>query len=220
MARPRSLNLSTIATAALAVLDGEGLSALSMRSVAAELGMSTMALYRYVERREQIERLVVDLVLSDIDLSVPRRGTWIRQAVVLAGRIRRAVQMHPSVVPLLMVHRHSSPGVMRCAEAFLRLLTEEGFTGRARVISLRTIVSYVVGALEAQHLGPLPGPGTAAIAALPPDTFPLLAETARSAKHVTPDEEFEKGFAAVLLGLDHSRETRRPRRSELVRRGS
>jgi hypothetical protein len=48
MPRPRSLSHDRIAAAALAVIDRRGLAALSMRTVAAELGMGTMSLYRYV----------------------------------------------------------------------------------------------------------------------------------------------------------------------------
>jgi hypothetical protein len=62
-------------------------------------------------------------------------------------------------------------------------------------------VSYVIGALQHQQLGPLPGAGTAALAALAPDAYPLLAETARHAQHITPDEEIHRGLAVVLRGL-------------------
>lgn len=208
MPRPRSLNLSTIATAALTVVDREGLIALSMRSVAAELGMSTMSLYRYVERREQLERLVVDLVLADVDTVVSARATWANRIRLLARRVRDAVAEHPGVVPLLMLHRHTSTSVMRCAEAFLKPLTDAGIRGRHRVVALRTLVSYVLGALQAQHLSPLPGQGTATLAALPAGTFPLLSETARYAAKVTPREEFEQGLDAVLSGLEGLRSKR------------
>jgi len=40
---------------------------------------------------------------------------------------------HPAIVPLFMAHRHVSTAVQRCAEAFLRALTEAGFRGRRRV---------------------------------------------------------------------------------------
>jgi tetracycline repressor-like protein len=39
------------------------------------------------------------------------------------------------------------------------------------------------------------------MAALPSDRFPLLAETARHAKQVSPDEEFRRGLQLVLSGL-------------------
>jgi AcrR family transcriptional regulator len=201
MPRPRSLTPSAIAAAALAVIDRDGLAALSMRAVATELGTGTMSLYRYVEDREQLERLVVDLVLSAVDPEVPSRGPWQRQVTVLAERVRAAVGAHPSVVPLLLTHRQSAVGVMRWAEAVLTVLTGAGFTGRRRIIAFRGLLSYLIGALEAEHLGPLSGAGTAILAELPRDEYPMLADTARHARRVGPDEEFRGGLAIVLRGL-------------------
>jgi AcrR family transcriptional regulator len=201
MPRPKSLTLDEIATAALAVSDRDGLSALSMRTVAAELGVGTMSIYRYVADREELERLMVDLVLRNVKLSTPSRAPWRKKVALLAQQIREAVAVHPSIVPLLMAHRHSSRGLMRCAEALLQALTEGEFTGKRRVIALRTIVSYINGALQAQHVGPLAGPGTDVLAALPATEYPLLAETARYARTVTAEEEFGRGLEAVLRGL-------------------
>ncbi|WP_437730085.1 TetR/AcrR family transcriptional regulator [Sorangium sp. So ce1335] len=201
MPRPRSLSHRGIAVAALAVIDREGLAALSMRAVASELGMSTMALYRYVNDREQLERLVVDLVLSAVDVEVPSRGSWIERVTILVGRVRDAIRAHPSVVPLTLAHRHSSEGVRRFGEVLLAVLTEAGFAGAQRVIAFRSLLSYVIGALQAEHLGPLSGTGTAQLAELSEAEYPFLSTTARDARCVPPDREFFGGLAIVLRGL-------------------
>lgn len=160
-----------------------------------------MSLYRYIKDREALELQVVDQVLAAVDTKSTPRTPWDQEIARLAERIRRTVGKHPSIVPLLMLHRHASQGVKRCAEAFLRALTEGGFTGQQRVIALRTLVSYLSGALQAQHLGPLDGPGTEAMTQLPPDEYPLLAATAREAQRIGPDKEFRDGIAIVLQGL-------------------
>jgi AcrR family transcriptional regulator len=201
MPRPRSLTHAAIATAALAVIDRDGLAALSMRTVAGELGMGTMSLYRYVTDREELERLVVDEVLGTVDVAFPAQAAWSTRVTILTERIRDAVGAHAAVVPLLMMHRHSSRGVLRCAEAFLAALTAGGFAGTQRVIALRTLVSYLNGALQAQHLGPLGGTGTVAMTKLPESEYPLLAATARVAGRVRPDEEFRAGLGVVIRGL-------------------
>ncbi len=206
MPRPRSLTPADIAAAALQVTDRDGLAALSMRTVAAELGAGTMSLYRYVRDREALERLVVDQVLATVDTELAPRTSWNQQITELAERMRNAVGAHPSIVPLLMLHRHASQEVKRCAEAFLRALTEGGFAGEQRVIALRTLVSYLNGALQAQHLGPLDGPGTNAMAELPRNEYPLLSATARVAKRLGPDKEFRSGIAIVLHGLECMRQ--------------
>jgi AcrR family transcriptional regulator len=201
MARPRSLTDDRIAAAALAVLDRDGLPALSMRAVAQVLGMGVMSLYRYVADREQLERLIVDVVLSPVDLTVPAQSSWQGRVAVLVERLRAAVGAHPAVVPLVVTHRHASVSVFRWGEAVLGVLTEAGFSGERRVIAFRCLLSYVVGALEYQQLGPLSGPGTAALAALPIDQFPRLAETAQQARGIAPDDEFRRGLDLVLRGL-------------------
>jgi AcrR family transcriptional regulator len=201
MPRPRSLTPDRIAAAALAVIDRDGLAALSMRAVAAELGMGTMSLYRYVTDREQLEGLVVDLVLSDVDTTPPGRAGWTRQVTVLLDRVRHAVAAHPEVVPLTLTHRHTARSVLRWAEAVLGVLTKAGFTGAQRVIALRALLSYLTGAIQLEHLGPLSGAGTAAMADLPRDRYPLLAATATAARRIPNDEEFHRGLMIMLHGL-------------------
>jgi AcrR family transcriptional regulator len=201
MARPRSLTHARIAAAALAAIDRDGLAALSMRTVASELGMGTMSLYRYVEDREQLEWLVVDFVLAEIDLALPPDLAWTERVTLLVERMRDAVGAHAAVVPLLVAHRHASAGSFRWAEAVLAVLTEAGFAGERRVIAFRTLLGYVIGVLQYQQFGSLAGPGTAALAELSPDAYPLLSETARQARDVTTDEELRRGLAAVLRGI-------------------
>lgn len=201
MPRPRSLTADQIATAALAVLDRDGLDALSMRTVAQELGVGTMSLYRYVQDRDQVEALVVDLVLRAVDVNMPR-GTTRRRLRVLADRVRDAVADHPAVVPLLLTHRHRSVSSRHWGETMLTVLTDAGLTGKRRALAFRAILGYVFGALQVQHFSPLSGPGTAALATLPADEFPILSETAAQARTIPPAEEFRRGLDILLRGLD------------------
>lgn len=202
MPRPRSLTHTGIATAALSVIDAHGLAALTMRAVATELGMGTMSLYRYVADREELEGLVVDLVLGNVDVSTPNRAPWKERVTLLFGRVRAAVGAHPATVPLLLTRRDTSASLLRFGECALAILTDGGFSGERRAVAFRCLNSYVLGALQIAHLGPLSGEGTAALAELPRTEFPLLASTAQDAKNLTADEEFRSGLAAVLDGLD------------------
>jgi AcrR family transcriptional regulator len=202
MPRPRSLTPDQLASAALAVIDRDGLAGLSMRAVAGELRMSTMALYRYVADRDELERLVVESVLAVVDTQPPPSETpWAQRVEALVRRLRETVSAHPEIVPLTLTHRHRSPGVLRWSEAVLTVLTEAGFDGTQRVIALRALLSYVIGAIQLEHLGPLAGEGTLAMSALPPTEFPRLAETARHARDVSADHEFFGGLAGLLRGL-------------------
>ncbi|ADL49296.1 TetR family transcriptional regulator [Micromonospora aurantiaca] len=201
MPRPRSLTPARLADAALAVLDRDGLAGLTMRAVGAQLGTSTMGLYRYVADRDELEALVVERVLERVDTRPPGDVPWPDGIRDLADRVRRAVGVHPAVVPLLPAYRHRSPTILRWGEAVLAVLTGAGFTGVGRVIAFRALLGHVVGAIQMEHLGALSGPGTAVIAALPRDEFPLLAETAREAGAVAPEDEFGGGLDLLLDGL-------------------
>jgi hypothetical protein len=140
-------------------------------------------------------------VLSTVDLAVPDDAPWTRQVTLVVDRVRGAVSAHEAVAALFLTHRHASATVMRCGEVLLRILASAGFTGADRVIAFRTLLSYLVGALTTEHLGPLSGPGTATLAQLPRTEYPHLAETASVARDITADDGFHSGLAAVLAGL-------------------
>ncbi|BCJ59914.1 TetR/AcrR family transcriptional regulator [Micromonospora endophytica] len=202
MPRPRSLTPDRIASAALTVIDRDGLTGFTMRAVAAELAMSAMALYRYIDDRGELERLVVERVLDGIDVSPPDpKLPWAARVTLLLRRMRAAVAAHPAVAPLVPVHRHRSAAVLRWTETVLGLLTEAGLTGERRVLALRALLGYLLGAIQLEHLGPLAGAGTAALAELAPQAYPHLADTARTARHIDPDAEFDGGLALLLRGL-------------------
>ncbi len=204
MPRPRSLSHASIAAAALAVIDRGGLDALSMRAIAAELGMGVMSLYRYVADRREIEVLVVDLFFQGLAEPVPGERSWQQQIVELSGRARAAAAAHPAVIPLVLSHHEYSPSAWRWSESMLTALDQAGFAGQDRVIAFRCLQSYILGWAQARSLGPLDGPRTAVLAALSPQTYPLLAETAGHAFGITAEEEFARGLAIVLDGLRRS----------------
>src|SRR5690606_4631677 len=139
-----------------------------------ELGVSTMALYRYIDDREELECLVVELVLGAVDTGPPPDGAWRERVAVMVERLRSAVGAHPAVVPLTLTHRHRSMSVLRWSETVLDVLAAAGLEGGARAVALRGLLSYVIGAVQLEHLGPL---------------------------SVGADEEFRRGLGLVLDGI-------------------
>ena len=209
MPRPRSLTNTDIATAALAVTDRDGLAGLTMRAVADELGVAPMALYRYVDSRDQLEGLVVELVLDGVETTVSARMNWRNRIATLVERVRASIDAHPAVVPLLLTRRHASLGTLQWGEAVLDALAAGGFDGKRRAVAFRAVLSYLFGSVQVSHFGPLSGVGTEALAALPVDVFPRLAETAPIALGIDADEEFRGGLAILLRGLEAEAAPRR-----------
>jgi AcrR family transcriptional regulator len=198
--RPRSLTDDQLVAAALAVVDRDGLPALTMRAVARELGVATMGLYRYVADRQALELLVVDHVFRSVDTSLPDAG-WQERVRVLLDRVRVAVARHPALVPLVLRHRQAAPGSLRLIETMLSVLTDGGLDGADRVLAQRTLIGHLLGFLQNEHFAALSGPGTIVMSELSSDDYPLLARTAADARSVPPDEEFRRGLDIVLRGL-------------------
>jgi hypothetical protein len=118
-----------------------------VRTVAAELGMGAMSRYRYVSGRQEMERLAVTFIFEAVDADVDQLAGWQRQVTELGWRFRAAVAAHPAVIPLLLAHYPSSPGAWQWSEAIFAALTEAGFDGPQRVIGLRCLIAYIIGAL-------------------------------------------------------------------------
>ncbi len=87
----REMSLKQIVDSAIAIADKEGLSAVSMNKVAASLGFTTMALYRYVPSKEDLILLMQDAVL---DISIPEENSahWRENMTAVVLAIMRCFQ--------------------------------------------------------------------------------------------------------------------------------
>lgn len=99
--RHRHLNREAIAGAALAMVDRDGASTLSLRNLSRELGVGTMTLYHYVPSRDAIVRDVIALLLDEIELTVPDGATWADGATAVARSYRAMALRHPRAFELL-----------------------------------------------------------------------------------------------------------------------
>src|SRR5215468_4033019 len=73
--RPAQRSRAEVTAAAVAIADRDGLEAVSMRRVAAELGTGAASLYRYVETRDELLDLMTDEVAAEYSLPAPS-GDW------------------------------------------------------------------------------------------------------------------------------------------------
>ena len=104
-APPRErLSRDRIIEAALRVMDGEGLEAVTMRRIGRELGVEAMSLYNHVEDKDDILEGVTERVMNEFEF--PRStGDWAEDAREMAREWRRLLGLHPSVCQLL-AERH------------------------------------------------------------------------------------------------------------------
>jgi AcrR family transcriptional regulator len=88
---------SELAQTAIRIIDREGLDALSMRRLAAELGAGTMTQYHYVQNKDELLTLVSDEVMAEVLLPAgySHPPDWREAIVVVASRSREAMRRHP-----------------------------------------------------------------------------------------------------------------------------
>ncbi|MFF8372730.1 TetR/AcrR family transcriptional regulator C-terminal domain-containing protein [Streptomyces lydicus] len=99
------LNRDRIVGAALKVADAEGLRGLSMRRVAAEFGMSSMALYRHVANKDELVLLMADAAFADVTLPDPAPDGW-RERMEAGARLQwELYQRHPWLAQYLSLTR-------------------------------------------------------------------------------------------------------------------
>ena len=212
MPRPAVLSREKIAVAALAVIDRDGLEALSMRSLGRELGVSAMSLYNHVADRVGLETLVAEAVVSGIDLTpqtetaaVTEPGEEVRR---LMFALREALNTHPAAIPLILTRPTSSEAALAPIEALLEALAGAGFTGLDLLRAYRTLFAFLVGFAQADLAAAVSAgrPATldnvaAGVLRLPERSFPRLRACAVAAEGSSSDSEFSYGLAAVLRGL-------------------
>ncbi len=149
-ARRVPLSRERVLTAALRLVDAEGLDALTMRRLGQELGRDPMALYRHAKNRAALLDAVAELVLRQ--LIIPTLVTdWQAQLRSTVHEFRRLALVHPNVVPLLVTRPLATPlglrplGTLRPLEQLLTLLTTAGFTPVRALRIYRTFFGLLHG---------------------------------------------------------------------------
>jgi AcrR family transcriptional regulator len=220
--RPQ-LTRERVVAEALAVIAEDGVEALTMRSLAARLGVVPGALYHHVRNKEQLQDLVLDGVLAEVDYHVDHSPPWTEQLKVLAQRLRAVLEDHPGVAGILKTRDPLGPHSLALAEAFLGPLQAAGFGDREAGLAFFLLVDYTVGfavssprtAVNEQRVR------DAAIRAqlheffrsLPRDRFPALVALGEHVWVDNRDERFTAGLDVLVGGLEQARHS--PRRQTL-----
>lgn len=119
--RPAQWSRTEITEVALRVADAEGLDAVSMRRVAAELGTGAASLYRYVETREDLLDLMTDATGAEYELAPPTGG-WLADLLALGQQAHVIFRRHRWLAGLTMTRPVIGPNGIVLIEHFLTLL--------------------------------------------------------------------------------------------------
>jgi AcrR family transcriptional regulator len=144
-ARRRQLTRRRVVQEALAVIAQDGAEALTMRGLAARLGVVPGAVYRHVRNKQQLQDLVLDGVLAEVDVNLDLASPWTEQLKLLAHRLRQVLEAHPGVAAILKTRDPLGPHSLALAEAFLGPLQAAGFTDREAGLAFFLLVDYTIG---------------------------------------------------------------------------
>jgi len=116
-----------IAQTAIRIADAEGIGALSMRRIAAELGLATMSLYRYVQSKDDLIALMVDAVYGQHPPQEPPPAGWRAQLSQLSRLQWTIFQAHPWLARVTSFTRPQlAPGGMAHTEWAMRAVASLG----------------------------------------------------------------------------------------------
>jgi AcrR family transcriptional regulator len=209
------LTRDRIVEAALAIMDGEGLEAVSMRRIAREVGVEAMSLYHHVADKDDLLDALCARVMSDFRIPEQDDRPWIERARDGAREWRRVLKSHPNVIALFA--ERSKPmtevAALRPMEHALSLIMESGTDEREAVQVFNVMGGYIMGfvmmetgrmftagAVDADAPEPV-----AVAATFPAGQLPCIAAALPYLAACDPDEQFEFGLDLMLGGLQARR---------------
>jgi AcrR family transcriptional regulator len=191
-----------ITMAATAIADAEGLEAVSIRRVAAELGARPMSLYRHIASKEDLLALMADKVYEEILVQQPLPADWREAMATLARRYYATFVAHPWAVLLFTRGARFGSASTKLAKQMARALAGLQLEPDDVWLAGGTMNDYVLG-----HSLRAVSPPTAvelADAVAPSDVveFPELASLKDSLRSRSSTDRFELGLEIVLDGIE------------------
>ena len=195
--------------AALALIDREGVEALTMRRLAGALGVEAMSLYEYTRGKDELlvamYRVDSDLThtLEELELPLRERTGWKERIYAVVDAWLRLAEQHPNSFPLLYRERPFAARDLHFPEEIYAALRAAGFDEEATVTGYGAIALFVNGALMR---GSPATSGTSSrwddAPSFEPADFPRISELLPFAHPLTWRQLFDRGLSLLLAGLE------------------
>jgi len=193
----------------MVIADRAGISALSMRNVAKELGYEVMSLYNHVADKDAILDGLVELVAGEIEPVAT--GEWRAATKASVSSARRALLRHPWAVGLWW-ERRTGPTRLAYLESLLRGMRDAGFPADVAYHGYHALLMHITGFTAQEHNLPSDNKALGELAAafikrIPADQYPYLVE--HMTQHVDKatyesDEDFTFVLDLILDGLERA----------------
>jgi AcrR family transcriptional regulator len=213
------LTLTEIAEAGVRIADAEGLDACSMSRVAKDLGVSAMALYRYVDSKSDLFLLMLDSAYGPPPSELwPPGADWRARMTVWASRNREGLLRHPWLLAVPISGPPITPNTLAWMDRGLEALADLALSQQERLSTLLLVEVYVRGQVQLARQGAVDDNGSYARrvrAVTEGRGFSHVREAVLSGALEDGDDDWtgeEFGFAleTVLDGIE-SRIRQRPR---------
>jgi AcrR family transcriptional regulator len=135
---------AAIAAAAVSLADAEGIDAVTMRRMAADLGMGTMSLYNYVPTKEHLVQLMIDEVSSEYRYPDPAPPDHRVALLDLARQGWGITQRHPWLPRIMQRPPVIGPSALRYIDYFLGLLSGSGLDAGAKMELLALVNGFAI----------------------------------------------------------------------------
>jgi AcrR family transcriptional regulator len=208
------LSREAVVDAALELCRAEGLDAVTMRRVAAELDTGAASLYVYVRNREELVGAMGDRVTSSVELEFPDPARWREQLHVLLGRMLTALQAQPGLAASTLADVPSTDAPFDFIENLLGLLLAGGASRQdaawaCDILFLVTTATAIENDARRDRgqvkneddFAAFVGDLRERFAGLPTDRYPLIVATADEMVAGDGDDRFRFAIDALLDGV-------------------
>ncbi|MFB4301349.1 TetR/AcrR family transcriptional regulator [Actinomadura sp. NTSP31] len=201
-----SISRAQIVAAALEITRRDGLDALTIRTLAADLGVSRMALYRHVSGKDELVALVMDAIAAH-DVVPPDLGTglWPERLRRVAAGMRRELGAYPGTIDAIVTRGDHGPGALRLVETILEILADAGLGERAAARHYLVFIDLVLGRMHREaHGDPIDRHRNASLGARAGDRegLPRLNAAAPHLRDITTAEVFETELAMLIRAIE------------------
>lgn len=143
--RRPTLTRPAVVAAAIRLADAEGLAAVSIRRVAAELGGRTMSLYTHIDSKDDLLDLMREQVAAEVVIKGDLPADWRTAIRLIATRERETALRHPWMIHMLTHAGHLGPNALRHLDQSLKALAPLTPDPRAALHVATAIDHYVIG---------------------------------------------------------------------------
>ncbi|GII28017.1 TetR family transcriptional regulator [Planotetraspora mira] len=133
-----------MAAAGIRIADAEGLDAVSMRRIAAELGTGTTSLYRYVSKKDDVLELMGDEVMGELR-GTTLSGDWRADLRTIARLLRQTGLRHPWLPALSSGRANHGPNSLHWMELTLSVFDGMDLDTDEMLANLGTLSAFVLG---------------------------------------------------------------------------